>query len=180
MCTRGGPEAFATTSIVGVCKQTDGEILQAVAYPPNHLVMLGVMNVTDQMEKPGVLFNGPLSDLTSKVIDGAKQVKTAYARGVEQLHQYARSMWSQSPAIDVCDFLFLGRLRNRRRRNKPTIRVIRHCVSAPCAPMGRAPRCGCPRRMMFRLLRQTRSSYFPQFTRSNPVMSVYFLTVISK
>ena len=41
-------------------------------------MMFGVMNVADQVEKPGILFDGPLSDLASKVIDGTKQVEAAY------------------------------------------------------------------------------------------------------
>ena len=53
------------------------------------------------------------------------------ARGIEQLHEYARSLRRKTAAISFVDFLFLGRLVNWWRRNKPTIRVNRHGMSTP-------------------------------------------------
>ena len=60
-----------------------------------------------------ILSLGPLSDLASQIVDAAQNIKTANSRGIEQLHEYARSLGRQTTTIGLVDFLFLGRLGNR-------------------------------------------------------------------
>ena len=113
MSTRGRFQALSATGIVRIYKESDGRVSKGVPDPSNHHVMFGLMHVRHEMVQKSILFLSPLGDLTSQVIDASQKIETTDAHGVEQLHEYARSLTRKTTAIGFVDFLFLQRFGNR-------------------------------------------------------------------